>query len=773
MRDMFFDFLPQHSFAKQILWSGHVPLWDSHSGSGKPFLADPQTATLYPVHAVFYIFPVAVALRIYCTVHLWLAGAGIFALARHWRLQIAPALVAALSCMFSSWSIANLEFANNLATAVWAPPVILMSSEIARTLLGANTPGRTVRLTRLALGLAVLLAIQYLAGFPEFLVYTAAQAVTYVTVFCVFKRAFRPLIGTLAIFLTAGGLAILISTPQLLPGLEFVRLSERATKISAGLDMASLQFHHLLQFLVPFINGRPGYPDQFWGGTVFEFWIGTCYLGILPLVLAIFSALVFRRDPSRPEYKFLSAFLLVAMCFGILMALGKNAPLYQFFYDHIPGFGHFRFPSKFLVLVLFALSLLAGIGWQEILHFCQSAPKRKQLQKFILLFGLPTIVVLVSGYFFAGKKPEFFRFLTSGLFPSSERAYHSELNDYLLATIFLVASFGIILIPTIGCMRATVWLAPAFIFANLFFVTRDLHPMMDQSVFETKLGTLPVSELSSWRVHSVYGPVQQWFYGNQDPGLAIWAVSAGVGDAWLRFGINQSWQGGQKLARYLALYYMLWSLPQEQAEKLANFLSLRYTLIGAPFDQLVWHGGPRGLQLIEHPNARPRAFLADNWMVVGRVDDPQRAASEILERLLKPDVDLASTAIVEPEVAGINLEAIPVPLSDTADTRDPGQILSFQDEINDVRVDVMAKTKALFILNDAWYPGWTLFVDGAAQPILRTNYHFRGVFLDPGEHKLRFVYAPSQFRLGLWIAASTVALMIALFVFINRATAKN
>src|SRR5262249_12936794 len=240
----------------------------------------------------------------------------------------------------------------------------------------------------------------------------------YATAFCVFKRAFRPLIGTLAIFLTAGGLAILVSAPQLLPGLEFVRLSERATKISAGLNMASLQFHHLLQFLLPFINGHSGYPDRFWGGTLFEFWIGTCYLGILPLVFAILSALAFRREQSRPEYKFLSAFLLGAMCFGILMALGKNAPLYPFLYDHVPGFGHFRFPSKFLVLVLFALSLLAGIGWQEILDFCNSARKRRQFQRLILLFGLPTIAVLVSGYFFAAKKPEFFRVLTSGLFPS-------------------------------------------------------------------------------------------------------------------------------------------------------------------------------------------------------------------------------------------------------------------------------------------------------------------------------------------------------------------
>ena len=121
----------------------------------------------------------------------------------------------------------------------------------------------------------------------------------------------------------------------------------------------------------------------------------------------------------------------------------------------------------------------------------------------------------------------------------------------------------------------------------------------------------------------------------------------------------------------------------------------------------------------------------------------------------------------------MNLDAVPPSPSETDGTRDPGQIVSFQDDINGVLVGVMAKTKTLFVLNDAWYPGWTLFVDGTTRPIVRTNYHFRGVFLDPGEHKLRFVYAPRQFLVGLWIAFLTIALMSALFVLINRTRAKN
>ena len=761
MRDMFFEFLPQHSFAKDIFWSGHIPFWNPHSGSGKPFLADPQMATFYPLHAAFYIFSAPAALRIYCAAHLWLGGSAMFALARHWRMQVPAALVTAVSCMFSSWAIANLEFANNLGAAVWAPLIILTVSHIVRTLLTKEIPNRTLRLSRLSLTLALLFVVQYLAGFPEFLVYTCALAVSYAIAFCAFNRAFRPLIGTLAIFLTAGVLAILVSAPQLLPSMEFVSLSERATKINPGLHMASLQPRGLLQFLFPFINGPPGYPDNFGRGDVFEFWIATCYIGILPVALAILSVLVFRRGSSRRDHKFLFAFLFGAILFGILMALGRNTPLYQFLYDRVPGFDYFRFPSKFLVLALFALSLLAGLGWQEILHIHKSAGNKRRLEKLILVFGLVTIAVFVAGYILAVRNPGFFRSLTNGLFPSSEPGYHKELNDYLVAIIFLVVSFVVILGGTMARIQGTRWLAPILIFTNLFFVTRGLHPMVDQSIYQTRPANMLETKaaLSNWRVHSVYGPVQQWLYGSRDDSLIKWAVSAGVGDSWLPVGVNQSWQAGQKLRRYFLLYYLLWSLPPEQAEKLSNLLSIRYTLIGAPFDQILWHDAPKSFQQVEHQNALQRAFLVGRWTLSARVDDPERAASQILEKLVVPDFDFASTAIVEPEAAGVNLDDASIARPMATNANDPGEVVSFQDNINELRTHVIAKTKALFVLNDAWYPGWTAFVDGIAQPIFRTNFHFRGVFLEPGEHEVHFIFAPHRFRVGILVASSTIVLI--------------
>ena len=770
MRDMFFDFAPQHFFAKQIIWSGHVPLWNSHSGFGKPFLADPQTATFYPLHAVFYLFTAPTALRIYCAAHLWLAGAAMFALARHWRMDVAPALVTAVSCMFSSWLIANLEFANNLGAAVWAPLIMLTVSQIARTSRAENIPRRRVRVTSLTLVLALLLTVQYLSGFPEFLAYTGMLAVTYAVAVSLFHGAFRALVTTVLSFAVAGVLAILLTAPQFLLSLEFVPLSERAARINPGLHMASLQLHNLFQFILPFINGRPGYPGKFWGGNLFEFWIGTCYVGILPLVLAGFSILLFCRRNSPCERKFLCAFLLSATVLGILVALGKNTPLYQFLYNNVPGFDHFRFPSKFLVLVLFAVSLLAGLGWQEIHEICRSQALAQRLRKIVLIAGYLIIAVFSCGYIFAVSGPWFFQSLTNGLFPTSESAYRSQLNDYLLALIFLVASLAVIFSRVAWRRQWTCWLAPALVFTNLFFTTSGLHPMVDQSVYTTKPETMlsGAAKVANWRVHSVYGPVQQWLYASGDDSLIRWAVDAGVGNSWLPFAIDHTWQGGQKLQRYFALFQLLWSLPAAQSEKLADLLSVRYTLVGAPFDQICWRGASRNLQLIERPTARPRAFLVADWARVARVDDPEQAVSDILGKTLAPSFDPAHTAIVEPVVCGPSslLEAA-VPEPTAANDNGAGQVYSVQDKANEVIVHVMAERKALLVLNDAWYPGWIAFVDGIAQPVFRTNFDFRGVFLEPGEHDLHFVFAPRRFGVGLWIASLTAMLLGALAGLFN------
>ena len=70
----------------------------------------------------------------------------------------------------------------------------------------------------------------------------------------------------------------------------------------------------------------------------------------------------------------------------------------------------------------------------------------------------------------------------------------------------------------------------------------------------------------------------------------------------------------------------------------------------------------------------------------------------------------------------------------------------------------------LLVVNQSWAPGWTATIDGQPAPILRTNFLARGVALPAGRHKIRFVYAPRSFTIGLILTIVTGLALLGLLV---------
>ncbi len=57
-------------------------------------------------------------------------------------------------------------------------------------------------------------------------------------------------------------------------------------------------------------------------------------------------------------------------------------------------------------------------------------------------------------------------------------------------------------------------------------------------------------------------------------------------------------------------------------------------------------------------------------------------------------------------------------------------------------------TPRFLVLSEMYLPGWTAAVDGAATPIYRTNYLFRGVVVPAGQHTVTFDYRPGSVLVG-------------------------
>ena len=82
------------------------------------------------------------------------------------------------------------------------------------------------------------------------------------------------------------------------------------------------------------------------------------------------------------------------------------------------------------------------------------------------------------------------------------------------------------------------------------------------------------------------------------------------------------------------------------------------------------------------------------------------------------------------------------------------------------RVELRARLDdpGLVILADAFYPGWTLEIDGKPAPIYRANRAMRAAAVAAGIHSLVYRYKPASFRIGLAVSGAGLIVLLALFV---------
>ncbi len=75
-------------------------------------------------------------------------------------------------------------------------------------------------------------------------------------------------------------------------------------------------------------------------------------------------------------------------------------------------------------------------------------------------------------------------------------------------------------------------------------------------------------------------------------------------------------------------------------------------------------------------------------------------------------------------------------------------------------INVEADRLGLLVFTERADPGWRATVNGEAVPIVSANGVFQGVFLEAGEHEVRFIYRPASFRLGYTLSMAGLAICV-------------
>lgn len=698
------QFVPWHTLAARLVLAGEAPLWNPLVGMGAPLLANYQSGLLYPPNGSMLLVEPAVAQTWLTMLHLILAGAGMVLLCRSLGIGVVGQAVAGLGYALSGYLVARSGFQSINNSVAWLP-WLLWAFE---GLLGKVVDGRgAASIGRSGLALAAVLAAQWLAGHAQ----TAWYSLLLLLAWAVWRawstglggRAGK-VAGVLALSLA---LAFCLSAAQLVPTLEYLAHSARAetVDVEAGLTY-SLWPWRLLGWLVPDLFGNPAF-GGFWGYA--NYWEDALYVGTLAFILAAFEAVnaLLGRSPSRRISRFLIAVVLVSL----LLALGKNTPLYPFLFRHVPTFNMFQAPTRWSLLAVFAVCLLAGLGANR-----WGAPIGRAL--YWTRLGTAGAVGMIG-----------FAVLAMRLVPGVEPSF---VRSFALAGAALAAVGALTL--TFPPRPRPIWLAAVglFVLADLLLASIGLNPTTPAEGFqgESSLAALGTE-------HRVYMSAEmeealkfdEFFrFDRYDPEFELRAVRAsGLPNVTILDGLASANNFDPLIpARYAEWIRALENADLETRQRMLAFMDVGWVAEeggAAPLAQYQGVQGARRVRLV------PEAFA---------VCSMQAAFEEAFSSQFDPE----ATVVVEAEACAGGLP-----------TGGPGTVEIVAEGANHLELVARAEAGGWVVLSDVYYPGWRARVDGGQVEILPANGALRAIHVPPGTHTLQLEYRPAWLP---WSAALSV-----------------
>ncbi len=331
---------PVKFFFAERLKAGIIPLWSSSMGGGFPIFAEGQHGifNLYNLVA-FWLLPPLVAFNLGYIISFVTATIGMYVFLRMHKISILPSLIGAISVGFSGFFIGHIQHYNLIQTASFFPWIAAASFSLSK-----NPRVSIFCLT------VLLISQQLLSGFVQLAFMSLLCVFLYVCFYCITKTI---RLRTIILWLLAVVAAVVLSAVQLLPTVEFTRISSRKTGIgSHELFRYTYPLDHLRMFLNPFALGKPTdatypYTDPSNGPI---FWETNGYVGILPIILLPLSILLYKKRLVR-----FSWMLLIG---GFLFMYGSTGPFAVILTT--PPFSFFRNNSRYIFWVTLTLGILAA-----------------------------------------------------------------------------------------------------------------------------------------------------------------------------------------------------------------------------------------------------------------------------------------------------------------------------------------------------------------------------------------------------------------------------
>ncbi|ABS26031.1 hypothetical protein [Anaeromyxobacter sp. Fw109-5] len=722
-----------------------LPLWQPHEALGLPLLAQLMHGVLHPVSLVAAFVAPGAPMDLQIVLHLALAAAGAWLLARVLGATPWAAAVAGLAYGLSGYVLGMscvLTYLAGASTAPWAVAGLRLTGAARRggVLLG---------------GLAV--AALVFAGDPQWLIVGLLIG----GVLALEAGGWSGGLRAVLVGATGG----LLAGVQLLPALAFLPETSRTASV-AGWERAlwDLSFWRIAELVLPgFFNGVPGSGVapvfRELGGDVGRHttsFVPSVFVGALTIVLA---ALAVRRSRTG---------LVLAGAAGVALwlALGVNAGADQLL-GGVPVWGAFRYSEKLVGPLSLCLAVLAALGTDRVaqpgpltLRQAQGERIREQGEPDSFIRGFLPIGIALGVFMLAAG--------AMATWPEavvSAEAAQALRQRLLVGLGHLALAAALLAAVVITSRNAPRWAAPAAaaavalqsgaaasfalhagaqgaierqplaalrteegpvrittpVVSTPALPRPDLDPADRLAAFQSRLGAAPYTSATAIDQLDCYSGFASVHFDRfseaveRDLGVRHW-------EAWRRLGLTH-------VSAPRAL------LPDQLPSVAASVEGGVKVLQEADYGFGVW----------EVPH-RPWASFAQG---VFAARDAQEAYVALATQLSlgRPEVVLEG-----PSPPGMS----------------SGRVLAWERRGGLVRIEAEADGPALLVVNDAFWPGWQSTLDGVPVEVQRADVLVRAVPFPAGRHVLEMRYAPPELTWGLAASAAGVAALAVLLLLERR-----
>jgi hypothetical protein len=734
VRDTTTAWLPLAESFVHCAGEGSLPLWDPYTAFGRPLLADPRAAVLYPLTWLNLVLLPAQYYALFAIAHVALGIAGVAALAR--ALGLSRTAAAGAAGVFGAGGpfLSLVAMWSHLAGAAYLPWIVWAFVRVAER--------PTVRRVTAA---AALLALSLFGGSPE-MTALAALATALVLLDRLWTDGVPFLRSSSAALAGAAVLGLGLAAAQWLPTLRVVERSLRWNYERSDALVWSLHPATLPEAVVPARWNEWSLTEA--GSRQVadrrEPFLRSIYLGAGAALLAAVALCRLRRDLAGP---------LAMVLIGGLLALGRHTPFYEAVVGSLPLVSGFRYPVKAFVLLGLGWSLLAGVGLDRL----RTAGRRERVVAgavaLALAAALGAVALAVHGLV---PLPGFLRALVQKLHPPA--------GAPLLIAGCVLACAGLLALRVRPVPVAFALLACL----DLTYRHWQLNPSADPHVWRYRPPAVSALDRAAFARtyvvdHTVDGerqasvPSAPYRLGKLPPGLSapvatMLAVQETLlpplGARWRVFGsFDKDIAGFDPSALANLQSRFLRASPDEQRAllRVAGVRNLVGVRPGPLADGASAAADLPGLfaepiRVARLEGARPRAYLVDGV----RVGD---GADALLDPAFVPERE-----VIVP--AG----------TPRASQGEAGSAGVTRMGCNTVEVSVDAAVPARLVLIDAYDEGWSAAVDGSPAPVTRANVGFRSVEVPAGRHAVAWTYVPPGFRTGLAVTLAAGVLALALLL---------